>query len=95
LKITLRATTAAKIVVWKEDDLFHVRLSDSAERAQVCLAVDLFEVIAELTGLDLEVPAQAAEATNLAESAREQLRGSGAEAAHDGDEPSAQSDLVQ
>jgi len=39
----------------------------------VCLAVDLFEVIAELSGLDLEDRAEAAEAVALAEEARRRL----------------------
>lgn len=37
------------------------------------MAVDLFEVIAEIAGLDLEVGEQAAEAMLLAEAARRQL----------------------
>jgi len=39
----------------------------------VCLAVDLFEVIAELLGLDLEVDEQSAEAVLLATRAQETL----------------------
>jgi hypothetical protein len=61
-------------VIWREDDLYHARLNDSAERSQVCLAVDLFEVIAELAGLDLERGDQAAEAMSLAEEAQKRLR---------------------
>jgi hypothetical protein len=41
--------------------------------AQICLAVDLFEVIAELAGLDLERHEQAAEAIGLAEEAQRRL----------------------
>ena len=39
----------------------------------MCLAVDLFEVIAELAGLDLERPDQCAEAATLSEHAQSQL----------------------
>jgi len=67
VNITLTASTTAKIVVWKEGDLYHARRLDVPERPQVCLAVDLFEVIAELAGLDLEHAKQASEATSLAE----------------------------
>jgi hypothetical protein len=74
LKVTLTASTAAKIVVWREAGLFYVRLSDSTVRPQVCMAVDLFEVIAEVAGLDLEVGEQAAEAMSLAEAARPRLK---------------------
>jgi hypothetical protein len=74
VKVTLTASTAAKIVVWREDDLFHARLSDATERSQVCLAVDLFEVVADLAGLDLDNENQAAEAMSLAEDAQERLR---------------------
>ena len=70
----LTASTAAKIVVWREDGLFYARLSDSTVRPQVCMAVDLFEVIAEIGGLDLEVGEQAAEAMSLAEAARRRLK---------------------
>ena len=74
VKVTLTASTAAKIVVWREDDLFHAQRSDTLERSHVCLEVDLFEVIAELAGLDLEQGEQAAEAMRLAERAQERLR---------------------
>jgi hypothetical protein len=73
LKVTITASTGAKIVVWREDDLFHARLSDTTERSQVCLAVDLFEVVADLAGLDLDDEAQAAEAIALAEDAQRRL----------------------
>jgi hypothetical protein len=84
LKATLTASTAAKIVIWREDDLFYARAHDSTVRPQVCMAVDLFEVIAEIAGLDLEVGEQAAEAMSLAEAARRRLTASPAPQA-DGD----------
>jgi hypothetical protein len=40
---------------------------------QICLAVDLFEVIAELAGLDLEDASQSAEAVALADRAQREL----------------------
>ena len=43
------------------------------EEAQICLGIDLFEVIAELAGLDLENEEQSEEATQLAEEARQRL----------------------
>jgi hypothetical protein len=73
MKVTLRASTGAKILVWREEDVLHSRRLDFADRAQVCLGVDLFEVIAELAELDLEQGAQAAEAMALAEKAQRQL----------------------
>lgn len=74
MKVTLTASTAEKIVVWKEDDLYHARRLEAPERPQVCLAVDLFEVIAELAGLDLEQATQAAEATTLSKQAQAGLK---------------------
>ena len=45
-----------------------------ATEPQICLGVDLFEVIADLAGLDLDDASAAAEAVRLANSARERLR---------------------
>jgi hypothetical protein len=73
MKVTLRASTAAKIVVWLDGDEYHARLADSADRPQTCMDVDLFEVIAELAGLDLDQGEQAAEAMRLAETAQRRL----------------------
>ncbi len=91
MEITLTASTAAKIVVWRERDVYHARRLELPGPSQVCLAVDLFEVIAELTGLDLEQPGQEAEATALSEKAQARLDDSSALAAGlpdaDGDEP--------
>jgi hypothetical protein len=88
MKLTLRASTGAKILVWREDEFFHARRLDAAFPAQACLAVDLFEVIAELTGLDLEQGAQAAEAMSLAEDAERRLSAADSFPSH-GDEESA------
>jgi hypothetical protein len=73
MKVTLRASTGAKILVWREEDVLHARRADAADRAQVCLAVDLFEVVAGLADLDLEQGEQAAEAIALAEHAQREL----------------------
>jgi hypothetical protein len=73
MRVCLRASTGAKITVWREEDVLHSRRADAAHGAQICLAVDLFEVIAELAGLDLERHEQAAEAIGLAEEALRRL----------------------
>lgn len=73
MKVTLTASTAAKIVVWKERELYHAQRLELPANPQVCLAVDLFEVIAELAGLDLERPDHCAEAATLSEHAQSQL----------------------
>jgi hypothetical protein len=44
---------------------------------QTCVAVDLFEVIAELAGLNLEVKAQSAEAVRLSIEAQRELEDPG------------------
>ena len=72
--LTLTATNGAKILVWSEGDTFCARLADATEaEPEICLGIDLFEVIAELTGLDLEEGSQAAEALELSERAQRAL----------------------
>jgi hypothetical protein len=73
MQLMLTATTGAKIVVWREGEMFHARTSGSARAPQVCLAVDLFEVIAELAGLDIDLAEHSAEAVSLAAYAQEAL----------------------
>lgn len=81
MNVTLRATTGAKIRVWFDGEMFHAQRDVSASEAlagahrepQVCIAVDLFEVIAELAGLDLDDDAQSREAIELAGDAVRQL----------------------
>ena len=73
MQFMLTATTGAKIVVWREDEMFHAHAPGSPLAPQVCQAVDLFEVIAELAGLDLEVAEQSVEAVSLATRAQETL----------------------
>ena len=72
-KVTLNTTTGAKIVVWRNGDVLCARLADATEPPEECLAVDLFEVVAELAGLSLDDGAQAAEALDLAERAQRRL----------------------
>jgi hypothetical protein len=73
-QVTLRASNGAKILVWREEDLFCARRAEAPrEQPQTCLGLDLFEIVAELTGLDLEDVAQAAEAIELADHAQHRL----------------------
>jgi hypothetical protein len=73
MRVTLTAANGNQVLIWREGESFHASRSGALERPQVCLAVDLFEVIAELAGLDLEQRAQAAEAITLAEEAVRRL----------------------
>jgi hypothetical protein len=67
---SFNTSTGAAISIWRdpgEPEVFHAgRLDDPAGEVQSCLAVDLFEVIADLGGLDLEDGIQAAEAMGIA-----------------------------
>jgi hypothetical protein len=73
MKITITPTTEVPVVVWINDGMFYARQSDTVTEPQICLAVDLFEVIAELAGLDLEDAEQSAEAVALAYQAHTEL----------------------
>jgi hypothetical protein len=73
MTVTLTASTGAKIFVWRDSDMFAASLAGTAEEAQICLGIDLFEVIAELAGLDLDSEPDADEATQLATEARQRL----------------------
>jgi hypothetical protein len=73
MTVTFTASTGAKILVWREKDMFAALRAGGSEEAQVCLGIDLFEVIAELAGLDLDDDEQADEATLLATEARQRL----------------------
>jgi|ERR1039458_1425397 hypothetical protein len=73
MKITITPTTEVPVVVWINDGIFYARQSDTVHEPQICLAVDLFEVIAELAGLDLEDSSQSAEAVALANQAQREL----------------------
>ena len=72
-KVTVRASTGAHIRVWQENGLYYARPAGSAVEPQICAAVDLFEVIAELAGLILEDKVQSAEAVRLSIEAQRQL----------------------
>jgi hypothetical protein len=73
MKVTLTATTGTKILVWHQNEMFYARPNDTTSEAQICLPIDLFEVIAELAGLDLEDDQQSAEAVGLAVEAQQRL----------------------
>jgi hypothetical protein len=67
------ASNGTRIRVWREDELFYARPAGSAIEPQICVAVDLFEVIAELAGLNLDDSRESAEAMRLACDAQRQL----------------------
>ncbi|HYB29466.1 MAG TPA: hypothetical protein VEF89_22840 [Solirubrobacteraceae bacterium] len=71
--MTLTASTGAKILVWRETDMFAAQRAGASEEAQICLGIDLFEVIAELAGLDLDDADESEEATRLADDASQRL----------------------
>jgi len=73
MTVTFTASTGKKILVWREKDMFAASRAGANEEAQICLGIDLFEVVAELAGLDLDDEAQAEEATRLSDEARERL----------------------
>jgi hypothetical protein len=73
MTVTFTASTGAKMLVWREKDMFAAMRAGGAEEAQICLGIDLFEVLAELAGLDLDDDEQADEATRLATEARQRL----------------------
>jgi hypothetical protein len=74
MRITLTPSTGVEVVVWREQDMFGASRSDMTHEAQICMGIDLFEVIAELAELDLEDRAHAHEALELAEDAQRRLR---------------------
>jgi hypothetical protein len=77
-QVTLRTSNGAKILVWHEDDRFHARRAEApTEPPRTSGALELFEIIADLAGLDLEDGAQAAAAIDLSESAQRRLTGGG------------------
>jgi hypothetical protein len=73
MKVTLKSSTGGRVVVWRERDSFCARRADEATDPEVCLAVDLFEVLADLADLDLERQDHAAEAVALSEEAQRRL----------------------
>ncbi len=75
MRITVDPSTGVRVQVWREQQLFHAARGNAVEPPQICLGIDLFEVIAELAGLDLERPAEAEEAGRLAQDAQQRLAG--------------------
>jgi len=73
IKVTLTPSTGTPILVWRNRDTYCARRADAASEPEVCLAVDLFEVIADLAGLDLERDRDADEAIRLAAEAQQLL----------------------
>jgi hypothetical protein len=73
MTVTMTASTGAKILVWREKDMFAAHRAGAAGEAEICLGIDLFEVIAELAGLDLDDEDQGDEAERLATEARQRL----------------------
>jgi len=73
MTVTFTASTGVKIIVWREKDMFAASRAGAAEEAQICMGIDLFEVIAELAGLDLDEQRDAQEATRLGAEARRRL----------------------
>ena len=73
MTVTFTASTGVQILVWREKDMFAASRAGATEDAQICLGIDLFEVVAELAGLDLDDETQAEEATTLSDEARQRL----------------------
>ena len=73
MTVSFTASTGTKVLVWREKEMFAASRAGAAEEAQICLGIDLFEVIAELAGLDLDDEHDAEEATELADDARQRL----------------------
>ena len=77
MKLTVTASTGIDLVVWRDAEMFHARRAGEATEPQICLGVDLFEVIAELADLDLDKTTDAAEAVLLADDAQQRLHDAG------------------
>ncbi len=73
MRHTVDPSTGVRVIVWRQEQLFHAAREGAAETPQICLGVDLFEVIAELAGLNLERPIEAEEASRLAVEAQQLL----------------------
>ncbi len=72
-RVKIQTSTGTDVVVWRDGTLFYAVRAGAEKEPQVCLAVDLFEVIAELAALDLEQSDQAREAIELADAAQTDL----------------------
>ena len=75
MRVRVVSSVGSMIEVWRDAELFYpVRVGQLPADIQVCLPVDLFEVIAELGGLDLDDREQAEEASRLAAFTQEHLK---------------------
>lgn len=70
MKLTLTPSTGTSIVVWRDRETYCARRAGTVAEPEVCLGVDLFEVIAELAGLDLDDSGESEEAVRLADDAQ-------------------------
>lgn len=77
METTVTASTGARIEVRREGELFHARLVEHHREPEICVGIDLFEVIADLAGLNLDDQLQSAEATRLAIDAQQRLGSAG------------------
>jgi hypothetical protein len=73
MRVSIQPSTGVEVIVWRDGTLFSAARAGSAAEPQVCMAIDLFEVIAELAGLDLEDLDHAREALALADTAQQDL----------------------
>jgi hypothetical protein len=73
MRVKIQASTGSEVVVWRDGTLFYAARAGAEKEAQVCLGVDLFEVIAELAALDLEQSDEAREAIELADAVQTDL----------------------
>lgn len=73
MTVSFTASTGVNVIVWREKDMFAASRADAAEEAQICLGIDLFEVIAELAGLDLDDEQDTEEANQLSGEALQRL----------------------
>jgi hypothetical protein len=72
--LRISTSTGIELEIWREEGLFHAARKDGRGEPQVCLGIDLFEVIAELGELNLDDADHAEEAERLAEQAQRELR---------------------
>jgi hypothetical protein len=73
MKISVQASTGIEVIVWRDGTWFHATRAGSDSEPQLCMPIDLFEVIAELADLDLERVEDAREALGLADEAQRDL----------------------
>lgn len=71
MKFKVQTSTGAEITVWRSGTLFDAAAAGAPSDTQVCVAADLFEVMAELA--DLERSDHAREAIELAGQAQSEL----------------------